>query len=151
MSYNDFLTEAGNTASAWEGYLLKIGDNIFPNELIQIDTYTATPDQRSEIGSYQDANGYLKRPNVLRHTRTKTEFETVPLSLKEKIAVQNLIKAGMTNELKREVTCTYWNDEKNTYVSGTFYMPDTEFKIKTLEKNTLTPIYNPIRICIIEN
>lgn len=150
-NFDTFLQGAVSTASNWEGYLLKINGVEFPNEYIQVDTYKTTPDQRTEIGSYVDANGKLKRPNVLRHTRTKTEFETVPLSLKEKIAIQNFFKSGMTNELKREVTCTYWNDEKNEYCTGSFYMPDTEFNIKRLDKSSLIPTYAPIRICIIEN
>ena len=110
---------------AYNGYMLKVGDYTFPMNKIRLETYTIAPDQRQEFDSYVDGNGRLQRPNVVEHTRTKIEFETVYMSTSEMRTILNNVWANLTNVLKLECTVTYYDIETDTYKSGTFYMPGT--------------------------
>lgn len=46
------------------------------------------------------------------------------------------------------VDVEYWDDENSDYSSGTFYLPDIEFKYKQLKEDGI--IYGGIRIALIE-
>ena len=110
---------------AYNGYLLKVGNYTFPMNKIRVETYKIAPDQRQEFDSYVDGNGRLQRPNVVEHTRTKIEFETVYMSTSEMRTILNNVWANLTNVLKLECTVTYYDIETDTYKNGTFYMPGT--------------------------
>ena len=125
------------------GYLLKIGDNIIPNRYIQ--TYLSTPNQVQDIDSYQDVDGILHR-EILPHTRTKIEFTTPYLWLNDKIAFQALFPKRLDQP---QITVEYWNDETNTYTTGTFYTPDIQYKPYRIRGNDLQ--YQPMRIALIEH
>ena len=127
--------------SAFLGYLIKVGETIFPTEYIALDTYNSSPDQRIDQDSYTDGNGQLVR-NILPHTRTKVTFSTIPeLHLADKIKIQQLLK-------RDDTTLTYWNDDKNTYTTGKFYIADPNYPIKRISENDI--IYNAISFEIIE-
>ncbi len=128
-------------ANKFKGYLLKVGDRIFPNEYIAYDSWGSKPDQRTDEDSYTDGNGELVR-NILPHTRTSMTFETIDgLHLDEKIDVQSFIS-------RNSMTCEYWNDEVNDYKRGKFYVADPEFTIKDINGNDI--IYNKIKFECIE-
>lgn len=110
---------------AYAGYMIKIGNYTFPMDKIRAETYKIAPDQRQEFDSYVDGNGVLQRPNVVQHTRTKIEFETVYMTANELETILSNIWANLTDILKLQCTVTYWNPEQHDYISGTFYMPGT--------------------------
>ena len=61
--------------SAFEGWILKINGEIFPNCLIALESYDCTPDQIMDLDPYRDGMGELHR-NALPHTATSIEFST---------------------------------------------------------------------------
>lgn len=128
----------------FKGYMIKVGDKIFPNRFISFDTWSSNPDQRTDQDSYTDGNGKLVR-NILPHVRTKASFSTPQLHLADKIEMQSFFN-------RDDTTLTYWNDEKNAYVSGNFYMVDPQYPINRIidDGDNSDIIYNPINIEIIE-
>lgn len=135
-------------ASGFQGYLIKLikGNSSYtiPLQFIQIETYQASPDQRQDLDSYRDADGLLHR-TVLDHTATKIEFETPYLYMSQ---MQNLIQGirrHYTNELAREVYAEYYDEETDSYKTGTFYLPGT-MTYKMFNKQ----IYAPSRFAFIE-
>lgn len=127
--------------SVYKGWLLKFDGREFPMDFIAHASYNATPDQRQDEDSYQDGYGILHR-NVLPHTRTKIEWSTPFMHLADKIRMQSYFPDRVTMEVE------YWNDERNAYVTGTFYVPDIQFPYYDASENDIR--YNPIRIALIE-
>ena len=68
--------------SAFEGWILKINGEIFPNCLIALESYDCTPDQIMDLDPYRDGMGELHR-NALPHTATSIEFSTPYLKLRD--------------------------------------------------------------------
>ncbi len=107
-------------------YLLKFGNTELPNKYITSDGYVDTPNQRTELEAYRDANILLHRvtsPNF----KTTIMFTTCPMSLSDKKKFQNIINSGMINSTERKVCVTYYNDETNEYETGDFYISDPTF------------------------
>ena len=132
----------------FKGYLLnnKQGGNL--NKYIQYDTYECTPDQREEIIAYRDDNTRdLTRVTAV-GTKTKITFMTTTISLADKIAVQSFFNDCMVDTLQRKVRLEFWDDEKNEYRTGFFYMPDMVFKIQSISENDIR--YNPYKVTLIE-
>lgn len=125
----------------FKGYLLKINGRIFPNEFIFTESYKTTPNQLQDLNSYRDADGALQR-NVLPHTLSKIEFNTVPMHLADKIELQRYI----TDRVKLEVE--YWNDESNTYETDYFYVPDIDFEYYQVTEDDIW--YKSFRIALIK-
>lgn len=129
----------------FKGWMIKVGDRIFPNEYIAINTYNSSPNQRTDQDSYTDGNGMLQR-NILPHTRTKVTFSTPDeMHLEDKIIMQSFFN-------RDETTLTYWNDETNSYREGKFYIADPNFPIKRIidENDNSDIIYGVINLEIIE-
>lgn len=127
--------------SAYKGWLLRLEGRVFPMKYIAHGSYTATPDQKQDEDSYQDGYGILHR-NVLPHTRTKIEWTTPFMHLAEKIDMQSYFLNRVT------IAAEYWNDERNGYATGTFYVPDIQFPYYDASETDIR--YNPIRIALIE-
>lgn len=126
----------------FQGYLLKIEGAVFPNKYI-VD-YSSTPNQAQDKDSYQDITGELHR-EILPHTRTKIEFKTPPMALREKIDFQSYFPDRKTNPA---IIVEYWDDEYNRYISGVFYTPDIQYQIIPIAGSSIG--YKPIRIALIE-
>lgn len=135
--------------SAFEGWLLKFGDTILPNNFIAYDDYTCTPNQRTELDAYRNLNNLLRR-DTSENYKTKIEFNTRPLYLPEKIQMQAVFANGLLVEKERKYRVTYWNDEENAYKTGEFYMPDVDFKIINVDEENNTILYNKMRFALIE-
>lgn len=131
----------------YNGYLLKFGDKVFPNEYIL--EYSSTPNQRLESSADRDNTGTLQR-KTLNSTKTSINLSTHILSLSEKIKMQSVINAGMVNTAQRKCKVTYWNDEDNTYKTGYFYIADIEYTIMDVDSTSKDIQYNPITIELIE-
>ncbi len=127
------------------GYMLMVDGRIFPNDYIALDTWNTSPDKRTDEDSYTNGNGELVR-NILPHKRTTITFNTVDgLHLSEKTDMQSFFNRDKT-------TMTYWNDEKNQYETGTFYVVDPQYPIKQIvdDSENSDIIYGPITVEIIE-
>lgn len=125
----------------YQGWLLKFDDREFPMKFIAHHSYDATPNQKQDEDSYQDSTGRLRR-NVLPHTRTKIEWNTPFLHLADKKEMQSYFPNRET------MTVEYWNDETNSYETGTFYVPDIKFPYYDVDDDDIR--YNPIRVAVIE-
>lgn len=107
-------------------YLLKFNGTVLPTKYIASDGYVTTPNQRTELEAYRDAN-------ILLHRVTSTNFKTTimltttPMSLSDKRNFQEIIESGMINSIERKVVVTYWNDETNSYTTGYFYISDPTY------------------------
>lgn len=123
----------------FQGHLLEINGRVLPMKYIQ--TYKATPDQQQDKDSYQDITGLLHR-EVLPHTRSKIDMTTPYLWIEDKEALQSYFPD------RKEVTVKYWNDERNSYVTGLFYVPDIEYQVYRTVNNRAE--YFPIRVAFIE-
>ena len=129
---------------AFSGFLVKVGNYTIPMEYIKLESYKSKPDQRQDLDSYRDADGYLHR-NVLPHTATKIEFETTYLFMSQFQTLIQGIKRNLTSNLERDCTLTYYDEEINDYKTGHFYMPGTmEYVMYNKE------IYAPSRFAFIE-
>ena len=129
---------------AFQGYYIKVGNYTIPLTFMKLESYKSAPNQRQDLDSYRDANGYLHR-NVLSHTSTKLEFETPYLTFKDMRTLIQNIRANYTDDLARTVELTYYDEETDTYKTGTFYMPGT------VEYNWFNKeIYAPSRFAFIE-
>lgn len=125
-------------------YYLKVGNYPIPLEFMALDTYKTSPDQRQDLDSGRDADGYMHR-NTLPHTATKVEFETPPLIVADFRTLIDSIRANYTNTLERKVQLEYYNDETDMYDVGEFYIPATwTFNVYNRD------IYNSFRIAFIE-
>lgn len=131
---------------AYQGYLIKVGNTVFPMKYIRTETYKCTPNQRIDQDSDSDATGTLHR-NVLPHTRSKIEFET-PQMLRgaDVLAISTLL--GLAGNAKRDVTITYWDHESQDYKTGKCYVPDVSYQLMRNAGDDL--VYMPIRYAFIE-
>jgi hypothetical protein len=129
---------------AFNNYYIKVGSYTIPLDYMKVESYTSMPDQRQDLDSYRDADGYLHR-TVLSHTATKIEFETTHLWRWQMQELIQGIKANLTSNLERKCTVTYYDDEIDDYKTGTFYLPGTmEYKVFNKQ------IYAPTRFAFIE-
>ena len=129
-------------ANKFNGYLLRntaVGK--IPLSFVKANSYSSSPNQQSDRNTYVDEQGLLHR-DVLPHTSTKIEFETVPMNLNQKIQFQKYFPSRTVVELE------YWNDETNDYEIGKFYVPTIEFSVYAVWGNDIR--YNPIRVAFIE-
>ena len=127
--------------NSFQGYLLKFGYTVLSHQYIQLDTYQAVPNQRTELSAYRDNTNYLQRTTSPNH-KTTLRFDTLPLTLEEKIELQNQMRQGLINETERKYSITYWNDETNEYIPAEFYMPDVTYTIRSITEDSVN--YEPV-------
>lgn len=132
---------------AFQGYLIKFGDTIMPNKYIQYDSYTSTPRQVMDLEAWRDGDGTLHR-NTLQVAKAKVEWETPHINDVALSELLGIIDAAITNTAERQVEVTFWDDQAMNYRTMTAYMPDVQYKARTVQGNTLW--YNPIRFALIE-
>ena len=46
---------------AFQGYLIKVGNYPIPLTYMKLESYKSAPDQRQDLDSFRDADGYLHR------------------------------------------------------------------------------------------
>lgn len=79
------------------------------------------------------------------HMRSKIEFETPPMSMRDFRILINAIVANYTVAIERKVHLVYYNEEYDRYDEGDFYLPGTvEFNMLNKE------VYDKNRIAFIE-
>lgn len=136
--------------SNFQGYLLKFGSVELPNKYLKYDSYSATPNQRTEIDAYRDDYTQELYRITSEGVKTKIEAETVPMYLEDKIEFMDVLQSGLDNRLQRKYNVTYWNDEDNSYKTGYFYIPDTQFSIHRVDVKKNSILYNSFKLTLIE-
>lgn len=134
---------------AYSGYHLKFGNTILPYKYMKLATYKSSPNQRLDLEAYRDSDGMLHR-EALSHTASKVEWETPYLTNIDVAEMNAIFNAAMSNKTERKVTVTYYDEENDTYKTGTFYMPDVQYTVYHADPDNKQLIYNPIRLAIIE-
>jgi hypothetical protein len=140
---------------AFEGYLLAVcgtdftPKRVFPNKYIQYNSWSSTPNQREEIKAYRDDN----TRNLTRITAAgkKSVFSfkvRSPLHLDDKIEIQRFFTDFELDKEQRKVNLRFWDDEHNTYKTGTFYRPNMQFPIMKITDDDI--IYGELTIECIE-
>lgn len=111
------------------GYVLKVGDTVFPNSLLAKGGYSNTPNRRQDKNSYTDGRGKTHR-NILPIKRTTVKIKTIDvLTYGQKLIVQ----AFFPN--RDHVTAQIWNDETNSYQTMICYAPDVEYTINHIDRD----------------
>ena len=135
---------------AFRGYLIKLGGSSgveLPLKYVKAESYNATPDQRMEHEAKRSVTGYLTR-TTCDHTATKVELNTIPLTNREVVVLNNMITSRMSDVKQRKITLEYYDNETDSYKTGVFYMPDVQYPIMRIEGNTI--YYNSLRLAFIE-
>ena len=138
MAFNGKLVKLGGSSGTW-----------LPNKYIRYDTYSCEPAQRLDLDSTRDLTGVLHR-NVLRHTATVIKFTVPHLTNTEHDTLLDLLRNNMSNTHSKTITLYYWNDEIHDYRTGTFYIPDLNFKIRSVNETKKTILYNEFELQFIE-
>lgn len=135
---------------SFDGYLLKFGDTILPNKYLYYDSYSATPNQRTEIEAYRDDYTQELFRATSDGVKSKIEATIKPMWLEDKMEFMNILKEGLVDKLQRKYEVTYWNDEDTSYAMGYFYIPDTTFSIHRIDEKNNTILYNSFKLTLIE-
>lgn len=137
--------------SNFNGWLIKFGEQIMPNEFLLVDGWEATPNQRTELDAYRDGNNLLHR-ETSENFKTKLVMSVADLDLADKIRFQSIVNSGMIDAKERKVNVTYWNDETNRYVTSPtgFYMPDIKWVIERVDEDEKNIHYKKFTITLIE-
>jgi len=116
---------------------------------IQADSVDITPHQRTDLDSYVNGNGVLKR-TVLLHYRTKISLTTTILTASQLTSLRGIITRALNYGIvsERKVHVKYFDPEANGYTTGTFYIPDITYNFKTVLDGVL--YYQPIQLTLIE-
>lgn len=135
---------------SFEGYLLKFGNVVLPNKYLYYDSYSATPNQRTEIEAYRDDYTQELFRTTSEGVKTKIEATIKPMWLEDKMEYMDIIKNGLVDKLQRKYEVTYWNDEDASYSTGHFYIPDTQFSIHRIDTEKNSMLYNAFKLTLIE-
>lgn len=134
----------------FQGYLMKFGKTgrEVPAKFIQ--TFKSTPNQRTDMDDYTDADGLFHR-NELSHRSTKTEWTTPEMRIADWEELMALLNANYdVANGKRDVNVTYYNFEYCSYVSGHFYIPDFTIEVHLSDRPNKDLLLAPVRFAIIE-
>ena len=140
---------------AYAGYLIKLKANgghaaeNLPFKYMRAESYTCTPNQRMESEANRAVTGVLVRKTVA-HTATKIEFETPYMTNADRAALNTMLNNHFTSVAERKIDIEYYDDETDTYKSGTMYMPDVEYHIYRVDNTNNIIYYNPVRYAFIE-
>lgn len=131
---------------AYEGYLLKIGNWIFPHDYIKADTYSAYVNMQ-DVEPWTDGNGELHR-NPVELKASKVEFETKAMLTNKQFAeIMENIRANYKNPTGRMADVTYYIPEYDDYVTQYSYLADFTPQIYWIKDGVIQ--YNPIRFSFI--
>lgn len=130
--------------------LYRTADNKpFPQQYIEMGSWSSNPDQREEIRAYRDDNTRALTRITAQGRKSIFSFATRNnLHLKDKIAIQKWFTEKEVNSTERKIQLTFWNEETNNYDTGYFYRPNMEFKIKSIIGNDI--IYDSMQFDFVE-
>ena len=133
---------------AYNGYIMKFGNDEFDMGWIFRDTFAITPNRRQDRDSYRNANGKMVR-NVLDHTATTITFQSKPMTRHDFALMMEFIRDHFSNAQERKLSITYYSPDINAYKTGNFYIPD--FEVTTImQKKSGELLYNTCTLEFIE-
>ena len=132
---------------AFAGYLIKAGGTEIPMEYMKISSYSAEV-QRVERENNRAITGLLHR-DVAPHTHVEISFETKAMNNTALAALNTLIRNGMSDVTRRDLTLEYYDMETDSYRTANCHMPDVPFTIRKAESATEL-IYEPVKYVFIE-
>lgn len=135
---------------SYDGGLLYLGGSIkLPHSYIKPESYTIVPNRRQDLDSTRNANGVLVR-NVLEHTATTINIQTVPLNNTQLAALMSLLRNNYSSQQEKKIRLRYYCPDLDDYKTGDFYVPDVEYPIAYVPAGKNTIEYNPITLEFIE-
>ena len=117
----------------FNGYLVTIHgatDYNIPLEYMTEKSYKCTF-STLDLDSYRDANGVLHRNAVLQVPHCS--FDTRPLTNVDVEIIWSNIRSRYITDIEKNVLASVYVPERNDYVTGKFYVPDTEMTINLIK------------------
>ena len=131
---------------AYSGFLLKIGDWVFPESLMAANTYSPYVNMQ-DVDPWTDENGELHR-NPIDLKALKVEFETKNMLTSTQFAeIMRNIRANYVSEKGRSCFITAYIPEYDDYVTQYGYLADFQPQIYTTGGGIVK--YNSIRFAFI--
>lgn len=131
---------------AYSGFLLKIGEWVFPESLIAANSYSPYVNMQ-DVDPWTDENGELHR-NPIDLKALKVEFETKNMLTSTQFAeIMRNIRANYVSEKGRSCFITAYIPEYDDYVTQYGYLADFQPQIYTTGGGIVK--YNPIRFAFI--
>ena len=134
---------------SFNGYLLKMGVDVFPLSFVYKESYKVTANRRQELDSSRNANGKLQR-NILEHMPSTISFQTKPMWNDELDKMMSFIRSHYSVENERKLVLEYYSPDINAYKTGEFYMPDMDFPINRVDLAQNRIFYNGFQLEFIE-
>lgn len=131
---------------AYSGFLLKIGDWVFPENLMAANSYSPYVNMQ-DVDPWTDENGELHR-NPIDLKALKVEFETKNMLTSTQFAeIMRNIRANYVSEKGRSCFITAYIPEYDDYVTQYGYLADFQPQIYTTGGGVVK--YNSIRFAFI--
>ena len=131
---------------AYGGFLLKIGNYEFPQEMIALDSYSSYVNMQ-DVDPWTDENGELHR-NPIELKALKVEFETKNMLTSTQFAeIMRNIKENYVSEKGRSCYITAYIPEYDDYVTQFGYLADFTPQIYSTGGGVVR--YNSIRMAFI--
>lgn len=131
---------------AYSGFLLKIGDWVFPESLMAANSYSPYVNMQ-DVDPWTDENGELHR-NPIELKALKVEFETKNMLTSTQFAeIMQNIRANYVSEKGRSCFITAYIPEYDDYVTQYGYLADFQPQIYTTGGGVVK--YNSIRFAFI--
>lgn len=134
---------------AFNGYLLKMGEDIFPLSFVYKESYKVVPNRRQDLDSSRNANGKLQR-NVLDHMSSTISFQTKPMWNDELNELMSFIRSHYSVEKEKKMILEYYCPDVDEYQVGEFYLPDTEYPISRVDLENNKIFYSGFQLEFIE-
>ena len=127
---------------AYAGYLIRINGTTnynIPMEYMRKETYKCTF-STLDTETYRDGNGVLHRTAIVRIPHCS--FETRKLNNTEISTLWQAIQSRYTVTMEKRVSASVYVMEIDDYITGSFYIPDTEMIIDKIENGKI--FYMPV-------
>lgn len=134
---------------AFNGYLLKMGADVFPLSFVYKNSYSITPNRRQDVDSTRNANGVLER-NVLDHMPSTISFQTKPMYNDDLEKMMSFIRSHYSVEKEKKLVLEYYCPDINGYKTGEFYVPDISFPIDMVDVEKKRILYREFQLEFIE-
>lgn len=125
---------------AFNGDLLKFGNDTFPLKYVFKESYKVTPNRRQDLDPYRDGNGVLRR-NTLSHTATTIQFQTRPMWNDEFEQLMSFLRSHYNNSREKKLSITYYSPDINSYKTGDFHVPDVEMTMDLVDTSNKKIFY----------
>lgn len=134
---------------AFNGYLIKMGADVFPLSFVYKSSYTVTPNRRQDVDPTRNANGVLER-NVLDHMPSTISFQTKPMYNNELNELMTFIRSHYSVEKEKKIVLEYYCPDIDDYKTGEFYLPDISFPIDMVDTKNKRILYREFQLEFIE-